>query len=99
MVDFFSYCLLTFQIQLTVLRELFLLWSLKEMRRVLPNVGAPSEVIEKTLLICTIVIRSVNNDPDPGDMTGLALVRYQDPLNGNKTGLHLSVEHKQYQML
>ena len=45
------------------------------------------------------VIRSISNNPNPGDMTATALVRYQDPLNSNKTGLHLAVEHKQYQML
>lgn len=38
-------------------------------------------------------------DEEDGDMPAAELVRYQDPLDNDKTGLHLAVEKQQFQTL
>ena len=37
------------------------------------------------------LLKAIEEDPDEGDMSPVELLRYQDPLDGNKTGLHVAM--------
>jgi hypothetical protein len=41
------------------------------------------------------LLNAIEEDSDEGDMSPAELLRYQDPLDGNKTGLHVAVEKNQ----
>lgn len=41
------------------------------------------------------LLRAMNEDPDEEDMSTAELLRYQDPLDGMKTGLHIAIEKSQ----
>lgn len=41
------------------------------------------------------LLNALEEDPDEGDMSPAELLRYQDPLDGNKTGLHVAIEKNQ----
>jgi hypothetical protein len=41
------------------------------------------------------LLQAIQEDPDEGDMSPSELLRYQDPLDGGKTGLHVAVEKGQ----
>lgn len=41
------------------------------------------------------LLNALEEDPDEGDMLPAELLRYQDPLDGNKTGLHVAIEKNQ----
>lgn len=43
------------------------------------------------------LLNSINKED--GDMPAAELVRYQDTLDSNRTGLHLAVEKQQFQTL
>jgi hypothetical protein len=45
------------------------------------------------------LIEEVSDSYSPNDMNPKDLIRYQDPFNGLKTGLHLAVEKQQYEMM
>ena len=41
------------------------------------------------------LLQAVEEDPDEGDLSPAELIRYQDPLDGNKTALHVAIEAHQ----
>jgi hypothetical protein len=41
------------------------------------------------------LLKAFEEDSDEGDMSPAELLRYQDPLDGNKTGLHVAIEKNQ----
>jgi hypothetical protein len=41
------------------------------------------------------LLNSIVDDPDEGDMSGAELLRYKDPLDGGKSGLHVAIEKSQ----
>ncbi len=41
------------------------------------------------------LLKAIQEDPDEGDMSPTDLLRYQDPLDGGKTGLHVTLEKGQ----
>ena len=41
------------------------------------------------------LLKAIEEDPDEGDMSPADLLRYQDPLDALKTGLHVAVERTQ----
>ena len=41
------------------------------------------------------LLNALEEDPDEGDMSPAELLRYQDPLDGNRTGLHVAIEKNQ----
>lgn len=41
------------------------------------------------------LLQAINEDPDEDDMPTAELLRYQDPLDGMKTGLHIAIEKSQ----
>ena len=41
------------------------------------------------------LLNAIEEDPDEGDMSPAQLLRYQDPLDGGKTGLHVALEKNQ----
>ncbi|KAH7419876.1 hypothetical protein BKA64DRAFT_634534 [Cadophora sp. MPI-SDFR-AT-0126] len=41
------------------------------------------------------LLRALEEEPDEGDMSPAVLLRFQDPLDGMKTGLHVAVERSQ----
>jgi hypothetical protein len=41
------------------------------------------------------LLKAIDEDPDEDDMPTAQLLRYQDPLDGNKTGLHIAIEKSQ----
>jgi hypothetical protein len=41
------------------------------------------------------LLKAIDDDPDEEDMPTTALLRYQDPLDGMKTGLHIAIEKSQ----
>lgn len=41
------------------------------------------------------LLKAIDEDPDEDDMSTAELLRYQDPLDGMKTGLHAAVEKSQ----
>lgn len=45
------------------------------------------------------LLKAITDDPDEGDMSPGELLRYQDPLDGMKTGLHVAVEKAQQEVV
>jgi hypothetical protein len=45
------------------------------------------------------LLRAIEEDPDEEDMSTAELLRYQDPLDGMKTGLHIAVEKLQQEVV
>lgn len=41
------------------------------------------------------LLQAIDEDPDEEDMPTAELLRYQDPLDGMKTGLHIAIEKSQ----
>lgn len=41
------------------------------------------------------LLNALEDDPDEGDMSPSTLLRYQDPLDSMKTGLHVAIERSQ----
>lgn len=41
------------------------------------------------------LLKALEEEPDEGDMTPAELLRFQDPLDGMKTGLHVAIERSQ----
>ncbi len=41
------------------------------------------------------LLKALEGEPDEGDMSLAELVRFQDPLDGMKTGLHVAIERSQ----
>lgn len=41
------------------------------------------------------LLRAIDKEPDEGDMSSAELLRYQDPLDVMKTGLHIAIEKSQ----
>jgi hypothetical protein len=41
------------------------------------------------------LLTAIEEDPDEGDMSPAQLLRYQDPLDNDKTGLHVALEKNQ----
>ncbi|KAG9234801.1 hypothetical protein BJ875DRAFT_460656 [Amylocarpus encephaloides] len=45
------------------------------------------------------LLKAIEEDRDEDDMPPADILRYQDPLNGNMTGLHLAIEKHQQEVL
>jgi hypothetical protein len=45
------------------------------------------------------LLKAIDEDPDEQDMPTAELLQYQDPLDGNKSGLHLAIEKSQHESL
>lgn len=45
------------------------------------------------------LLKALEEDADEGDMSPSELLRFQDPLDGMKTGLHVAVERNQQEAL
>lgn len=45
------------------------------------------------------LLKAIEEDSDEGDMSTAELLRYQDPLDSMKTGLHLAIEKSQQEVL
>lgn len=41
------------------------------------------------------LLKALEEEPDEGDMSPAELLRFQDPLDGQKTGLHVAIERSQ----
>lgn len=41
------------------------------------------------------LLQALQEEPDEGDMSPAELLRFQDPLDGMKTGLHVAIEREQ----
>ena len=45
------------------------------------------------------LLKGIEEDSDEDDMTSAELLRYQDPLDEMKTGLHVAIEKDQYEVV
>jgi hypothetical protein len=45
------------------------------------------------------LLKAIDEDSDEGDMTSAELLRYQDPLDGMKSGLHVAIEKSQQEVV
>lgn len=44
------------------------------------------------------LLQAIEEDSDEGDMSPAEILRYQDPLDGMKTGLHVAIEKSQQEV-